>query len=517
MRPLDVDFQIYKEPLGKKSKQMANYFDENVLMLTMYSGKPWADLTDPVIQYISTAAPSLMEKRTPLQDWLHGNGMVRTINSDRAQWKLRGTGEIQATALEKITESSYPGINHTQFDIKLDTEVFVRGDVLAPDIAKDNQVVVQAAVPTADGTGFIYTVQYSTNVAGDYFDPALLTAGLKWIKIDSVYGEASRDFGSFVVGGMSWVVFETELTDYGKTFEVTNKAHAEWGNLVIETTDKEYRPLDKGRYPDQIIPWAEAEFMQQIRWEKELRLFYGRPAGKTIIDPTSQYYRRVGGGLIHFLKQGNEIPYPIEGGSIDMFVEFLQAVWLDRVDYMSRNIVIFTGTGGLTLWEKWISEKYSLSPINTDFKTFVGSGKSFDAKNYQGLKFKTAYFTEYTIFPFGSLKVAHMPILDNMTLNGGLKHPRTGLPLSSYEFIIMDTGLGDGGGGNVELLQRADSEVYTYKCGTWSPLGPIVGKNRGGFVCSGPERSYQVYYAVTHGMRIKDVTKTAWFRPAVAV
>ena len=80
----------------------------------------------------------------------------------------------------------------------------------------------------------------------------------------------------------------------------------------------------------------------------------------------------------------------------------------------------------------------------------------------------------------------------------------------------MDYGLGNGAGSNIELLKRKDSEVYTYHCGVWSPIGPLNGRTgRGGFTSAGPQRSYILYAADTFGVRIKDVSLTAWFKPAV--
>ena len=68
----------------------------------------------------------------------------------------------------------------------------------------------------------------------------------------------------------------------------------------------------------------------------------------------------------------------------------------------------------------------------------------------------------------------------------------------------------------VELLKQADSEVYTYICGTWSPAGPINGRtNRAGFVATHPGRSYELKAADTFGVRIKDVNMCAMMLPAV--
>ena len=101
-----------------------------------------------------------------------------------------------------------------------------------------------------------------------------------------------------------------------------------------------------------------------------------------------------------------------------------------------------------------------------------------------------------------------------MWLNGGALHPKTGIPMSSYEFIVLDYGLGSGSGNNISLMQRSNTqEIYTYLCGTWSPAGPI--KKGSAFTTTHPGRYYQLLWADTYGLRVKDITLTAWFRPSV--
>lgn len=511
MRPNVSKFNIYSEST-KKDKYWANFADENVLLTTHQHAKPWVDLTDQVMQYVASSAPSLANQRTPLQDFLQGEGRVRTVDSDWVRWRLRGTGEVQAIQLENVHPGVVnPGIQGEEFNIKLDVEWFVEGDILAPDVAKDCQVVIQG-LPVGDGTGFIYPVQVVDRDINGFFPPELLEADLKWLKIGSAYGEGSSGYGSTMFRGMSYIEFQSELTDWGKALEVTNKAHSL--NLRLQAVDAAGLPLEE--YPDQIISYMEAEFLTQSKWEKELMLYYGRSSARNVIDNTVGTHRRIGPGLLEFLEDGNVIKYPVNGGSIDMFVDYLQAIWFDRVTPEKRNITVYTGQGGLTLWEDWITRKYAQSAVKSDFNAFVGNGKSFDPKNYKGLKYKTGYFTEYTIFPFGSIRVEHWPQLDNTWLNGSVTHPDTGLPLSSYQFIILDYGLGNGGGSNIELLKRKDSEVYTYQCGTWSPAGPINGRTGSkGFVSTNHKRAYTLTAADTFGLRVKDVTLTAWFVPAV--
>jgi hypothetical protein len=514
MRPNVSKFKIYEEST-KQNKYWANYADENILLATHPKTKSWVDLTDPVMKYVSTASPSLADKRTPLTDFLKGTKRTKQVDAEFVKWKLRGTGEVQAVQMENMMPGvEFPGAHGSDVIIKLDVEWYVEGDIIAPDIAKECQVVIQA-LPSADGSGFVYTTQVIDREGDSYFPPELLEEDIKWIKIGSAYGEASSGYGSTQFSGMSYIEFQSEMTDYGKSVEVTNKAHQL--NLRVQMCDDSGNAAGD-EYPDQIISYIEAEFLAQAKWEKELMMYYGRSSNKSILDGTSGKYRRIGPGLLEFLEDGNVIPYPVNGGSIDMFVDFLQAIWFDRVSPEKRNITVYTGQGGLKLWNDWITEKYSESATQTYFSDVTKPGKSYDPKNYEGVKYQSKYFTEYNIFPFGSIRVEHWPILDSTWLNGSVVHPETGLPLSSYEFIVLDYGMGNGGGENIELLERTDSEVFTYNCGTWSPAGPINGRTgRSNFSSMGTHRSYELLHACTFGLRMKDVTLSAHFVPSVTI
>lgn len=515
MRPTQAisKFKIYQENTSIQN-YWANYADENVLLKTHPRVKPVTDLTDPVMQYVSTSAPSLTDKRTALMDFLMGSGRTRTIDTDWVSWKLKGTGEVQTTAYENMhPNTDFPGIANQTVYLRLNAQFYVDGDIICPDIAKDCQLVVNG-LPDGDGTTWVYETTLVDRDGRTFFPPELLEPKLTWIKIDSVYGEASRGYGSFHTSGMSYLEFASSLTDYGKQVEVSNKAHQL--NLRMEFYDSNDVKLEQ--YPAQIISYIEAEFLAEAKWEKEKRLFYGRSSGGQHIDPSSGYHRRIGPGLIEFLEDGNHIPYPVNGGSLDMFEDFLTSIWFDRVDPTRRNVVAYTGQGGLKLWRDWLAEKDLLNHYYKDFNQATRQAASYDSANYSGYKINTSQPTEAAFFPFGSFRVEHWPIFDNTTLNGGILHPETGLPLSSYQFVILDYGLGDGVSSNIELLKRKDSEVHTYQCGTWSPLGPLNGASgRGGFTCSGPNRSYILYHAETLGLRVKDVSLTAWFDPAVTV
>jgi hypothetical protein len=122
-------------------------------------------------------------------------------------------------------------------------------------------------------------------------------------------------------------------------------------------------------------------------------------------------------------------------------------------------------------------------------------------------------FFGFDMFPYGTIKFEHMAILDDVEMNGGMVHPGTGRPLTSYWGFVDDIGLG--ATNNVEHMILRNSEYMNYVCGAYSPAGPIDGTNNRGFVPTHSRRSYQSFYSIVEGIRCKDTKRTMFLHPAI--
>ena len=508
-RLVPTKWEIHQE--ASKDMPWGNFTSENVLLSHFPHSKKASVLTDKVMETIATQRPALSGKKATLWDSLVGQGRVRMVDADEVEWSLKGSGKIETIAKENVIPGvKFPGHSYEEFQIKNDNPNFVPGDLLAPEIAWDQQIVVQY-LPIKDGLDYIYTVQLVTQDPNAYFDPELLDEGLKWIKVGAAYGEYSSGYGSFQMrGNTSYIKFKSWLSDWGKTLEVTNKAHDL--NMVLKPMSD--KGLEINSIPKQIISYLEAEFMAESKWEKELMTWYGRSAGKNIIDHTSGMHRRIGPGVMEFMEDANVMTYPLGNFSIDAIRDFMQEVGWDTISPENANIVVKTGRMGMMQAHDSIRDLYTMLNIQVPFEKFVKSGSSYPGSNSPGYKVLAPTFLEVDLQPFGSLRFEHLPLLDNRELNGGIVHPDTKLPLTSYMYFIMDYGLGSYG--NIELLKKKDSEVYAYVCGTWSPVGPINGgASRGGYTASHSRRSYQLHAADTFAVRFKDINLCVLVIPSV--
>lgn len=503
MKPIVNKFKVYEETASHIN--WGNIASENVL-LANYNIKPVTDISDNPIELISTMRKG---NTTPLSDFLMKTSRVRYVDTEEVEWKLRTRGKIYPRSLGNLTETATPGIQHTVFPVFLDNLNYVVGDILSPVIAPDLEVRIQKVDGEGKGDGQIYWVQMVTDNENNYFPTELLAQGIEWDSFGrTAYGEASSDYGSWQLNGTGYMVFKSGMSDVGRKARVTNKANELY--LRVEFCGDDGKPLEK--MPNKIISLIEAEFVKANKMEKEMTLFWGRSAGKNIIDQSSGEYVRRGPGLIEFMEDGHEYEYPLFGGSIEFFEDFLQSIWQEyEIASTSRTAILYTGMGGLQLWNKWLEARFAKSGIPYDFDTFV-------KKNKTGLTLGGTYFTEVQLFPYGNIRVEHLPALDSREHTGGILHPDTGLPLQSYEFYLLDYGTDSGNGANIEMLERTTSQmVYTYVCGVWSPAGAVNGSTGGkGFTATHAGRYYDLFYANSFGLRVKDITKLVRFVPAIS-
>lgn len=495
-------FIIHRDEV-KQEDYYKNLYTENILLANA-NVKGYEDLTDSVVQYLTSAYPGLSQYKTVFTNFMKNSGRVRNVKESRVRWRLRGNGKIQTLSKGNLQEGNpNPGLNFSTIYLWLDTEGFRDGDTLSPEIEPRVQVIIQGE-GVADGDGYRYEADLATTEANDFLDPAFLEDDVRWRKSgSSKYSEGSSGYGSFMHGGVSWIEFEVDLSKTGKAVEVTDEAHTT--NLRLSFADDVTHKLQG--YPDQVLSMIEAEFLAQTEWEKEWDLLWGRTT-KASIDKTTGLHRRVGAGLFQYLEDGNVTYYSTEGGSIEILEDAIETIQFDRVDGMDGNVVVYTGREGLKIADRWIRAKYGDSAVVSKYEDYV------DKVGERNLKFKSKLFNMYEIPTFGTIIFEHWPALDSVS-QGGPKHPISGKPLTSYEMIILDYGLNAGGPGNIELLNREGHKFYTYYCGTWSPAGPNNSGEKMPHTVGHRGRSYELLHGDEYGLRVKDITAVVHLKPNI--
>jgi hypothetical protein len=455
------------------------------------------------------------EQLTPLMDFLDGfaGGGTETIDKNLVRWRIYGEPERRAMsygdpqAALNLTEY---GLNGLEFEIWVDVDWFKEHDLLAPVRNKRCQVMVTSDEGVPYEGGYLYTVKVLGDPE-DAFDPDLLASSEYWIKMGSVQShEVIGSMGSLQFGeGFSYMEFEVPLTTMGWEFTVEGEAHRQYGKLEISRCNNEGRPELNGT---KITNYLEARANMQMDYEKELFLTYGTMA-KNLIDKNTGRPITTSPGLFEYMECGQTVNYSPEVHGLDFITEQMEALWFDRVPTANREIVLYTGQAGLKLFSEWVNQKFGETAAGYDHSFVLSGSTPFDKRsNRKGFEFVAPQFTAYNLPTFGRVSIAHWPILDNTKING-VNYPGSFYPISSYEFIAFNIGLGEP---PIKFLNRTDNRISTYIPGLWSPFG-AVGTDNPVFKSGNPEigDAYKFIHRESFGMVVMDPSTIVRFLPNV--
>jgi hypothetical protein len=325
-------------------------------------------------------------------------------------------------------------------------------------------------------------------------------------------GEATPRRGNVHFGDQeTYVEFEVPMTRMGWEMKITDNAFLASKNYRLSPTQPDNQ---HGLDTDVLYNSLEMKFMRATNGMKDLWLTYGRSAGQfagRFLDGMTEKELGAGPGLFEFMEASYIYDFNVEAFDIDIFREFLPTLWHDKVDTNDRVVDIYTGTGGLIKWQKACQKADIAGVIQTADENYVKEEGLFPGR--KGVAIGAKQYRAVFIEPFGLIRVHYLPFLDSQLVE---TRQYRGLPITSYEYIIFNYGYGDGRDSNVYILNNEDVEQYGYSIGTWSPLGPALGKpqihNR--FQNGGTrENAFWYIHECMFGMVVKDPSYMVWFRP----
>ena len=519
MKSIVSKFKVYEEKASPT--YWGNVASENILLANYPKVSTKTDISSDPIALVSTIMGK--DNATPFLDFLIKNQRVRKVDNETITWKLRTAGKIYPHSLGNPNATLTPGLQHSEFQVWLNTDVYLGGDIISPVVAPDLEcrVTTENSGPggkNGKGEGTLYTVQLVTTNENDYFPPELLAEGVQWFSGDRTsYGEASSGYGSWSMDSTGYICFESNMSDVGRKARVTNKAN-ELNMLKVVPYDSNGNMIKD--MPAKIINKIEAEFMMANKREKEMTIFWGRSIGKNIIDRTSGFHVRRGPGIVEFMEDGNELEYPRHGFSLELIEDYVQSMYINgQLDKEDMHVEIHGGLGFITLFKNALERKNQLLGLTRPFEQFTDPINGIEGSSAKAYTLNGKYAFGYNLFPYGSITVKHLPSLDSREGSGSVVDPDTGLPINSFEGYLFDFGSSGGEDSNISLLERTSSQqVYTHLCGVWSPAGPINTKTAraSGFFSAHGGRFYDLLYADTYGVVIKNINRIVRILPAVS-
>ncbi len=156
-----------------------NFIDSQYLGASYETGKPHV-FTDTLARIFSAQSTVFTSK--PLLG-MTGAKLAgsKEIPTDNWRWYLQGSDYKCAVVTENVEASNpTPGINKTEFRIKLDLNYYMSPDVLLGEKNGYPLMITQGPIP--EGSGYVYTVKLQTDDNSLYLPPALLDEGREFSK-----------------------------------------------------------------------------------------------------------------------------------------------------------------------------------------------------------------------------------------------------------------------------------------------------------------------------------------------
>lgn len=522
--PIDSKFVHWIQPYDKKV--VANLIDSNAMLTTSHvQVDPVHDLTPRVSDMMTSLEHQWNYTYDSLGSFLRQEGRVavKEIDEYEVKWRIAGKGHFHARVVENVNENiEYVGVGDSTFELKLDVDWWKSQDVISP-VSGIYKINVRIIDKYADGDSTVYRCEMVDSSDKAFLDQAYLEVGRKWVKLFGGGGEASSDRGSFMATGEAptFIELRNKMTKLSGSVEITDKA-MQTSKIIMSQERKLATPVGGGVYkpnPDQpvyLMNDLEAKFIAAAKQDEQRALLFSRHSGNKNIDHSSGFVVDQGAGLFEFLETGNQMEHPVNSFAVDMLIDAIKQRWYNRVKPENRNIIIWTGEGGLELVQEFFERKLINSGAQVNYSDITSPGGMTYGSGYEGRRYRTSYITEYQMMPYGSFKFGYLPMLDDLTFNEGPRYK--GRPHSSYYFIAMDIGMGQGVDSNVHLFKVKGQTNYFYHCGAWSPAGPVNNMSKVRNVKWSPGHTgdfFSLNYSDYTGIVIKDASRTLFSVPAL--
>ena len=513
-------FLIYKEDAGKEYELAKQLSLHDLYAAAGPKAKDYVDLTRIMRKEVlaqSRLAKTLSKMKAPFTDMLQGQGGVVDINKNFVQWRVYGEPDSRVLMHGDANDPNieYLGFDGATFKLWTNSDLFQALDVVAPQENKSYEMVIQSEFATPYQGGYLYDVILKDTSPGAFFERIYFQPGAYLIKMGALQSwEEIGSFGSLQLAkSFSYLEYRVPLTTMAWEFTVEGEAHRQWGSVAVmraEGQGDQRRPvIGEGM----IYNWIEEMAKMQIDYEKELSMLHGRSA-RGLIDPKTLKEITASPGLDEWFEYGQDVPYSPEVNSLDYIFEQLEAQWDDSLDTDNWSIEFLTGRGGLRVFNDWVKEKFGETAARYDFDFVLQTRTPFDNKyGRKGYAFVPPQFVEYVLPGYGSIRVAHWSALDDKRING-VMYPGTNLPVSSFEFIALNSGYGEP---NIKKLVRTDNSTTAYECGFWSPWGKIdVNNPYQKTVNSDIGDRYKFYHRESFGLLAENPELLLRIRPLVS-
>jgi hypothetical protein len=424
----------------------------------------------------------------PLTTMLSGKA-EKTIGTTVWEWEMRGATTRPLVILENVEPAANTTLGKFKqvFKLKLDEPWYLPGDVIHPGASNKRYQVRIHTQPIKHGKGYVYEVQGMWDDPQMFLPLQYVTSGTQWAKLYSQYEEAAEQSGSTQYSMP--IALQNRMSRFRKKYRVTGDAANEV--LAVKIPDS------KGQMHDSWIKYAEVEYWQQ--WYREIERGYWYSRSTNSVNGATGRPIYSGPGVQEQLEDSHQHFY--SHLSARLIEEYLMDIFYSRVKPGSqRRIKGFSGEYGMLQFHRAIQDwnEKRKGFIQVVDKVFIENTTSAYHTNALSAGFQ---YVKYKMGNGAELELIHNPLYDDREINFEID-PVTGFPVESQRITFLDfTGQGEGGG-NIMLMQRANSFKMGYIHGLHSPYGPV---NNKAMAHSGDY--YEVHVQKQCGVHIEDVSR----------
>jgi hypothetical protein len=524
MRPQPTQFEVFRTTVNER-EFLSSWIDQNLLFTSLPGIKTTDDLTEDTDRLISSL-DDLAGRKHPFMKLMKEQGSTRTVKNEAFTRKIKYNGHDYMQISVDLNESAdCVGLGGETFDIVLNDSRLVYSDYVAPLNAPQYQVrIVSMRGERYAANQWAYTVQYNTADPNEAFPKEHLSANTKWKKMYAAAGEATALRGSFMADyNKGWIQYGGNLTTLTKSAKFTDKAEAQYivfrptvdGTNILSDTD-----AIKG---SKIVSTAETYFKADCEDDEENFLLWGKANAKplthsTVTDQSSGYHVNTSDCFFSYASYSNIRGYHTSKLTHKFLFNETAAIADQRLAYEDYNWLVI---GGRKFVEKIMDsakKEYATLPIHANFKDFTTSATAIDTTNRQGVEFPTKQFVKLNFDPYGSITIGHWKDLDSWQFFGP-DNRLEGAPISSWWGFCLNLGLRGSTQKNIEILYKEMSEVWTYYCGVWTPLGArntLGGRTNNAMFSTGHTGAwFSLEWQKTMGFNMRDVQNMIWFVPNV--
>jgi hypothetical protein len=389
---------------------------------------------------------------TPMHYLTTGTGRKEEIGNIEYEYYLDADDERAIRVMSNLEGgTANPGLGHATMRVVFKDRWFSRSDVLNPDDSSRRYQVFVCQEPQPYQGHWLYTLQLVNPDSTLSMPAALIAAGARFSKEFSAHSEFDKPsdttFGTFVK-------LRNNLTTLFKSYTVSRSAATDVIEFIFNAGNK-----SKTYW----IHTAEWKFMKQYYKELERQYWFStynrKPNGEVAMKSGGNRPVYVGAGIRDQIAPANKREYT--SLTKDVILEFLADLSYNVKDESDRHFVAFTGEFGFIEFDRALKDEASTFRAVDQSKFVGGEGQSLILQGQ---------FTQYK-GPNGiTLTLKKLPLYDNLVTEREV-HWKSGRPLSSYRFTILDFGMKEGKS-NIMKMYKKDSEFISWHtAGSIDPMG----------------------------------------------